>query len=212
MATVASQLLSSLRLQQYKEKQEPMTHAQLVEKAVHWLRRYRCGVVLSEQACVSGEMPDAIGWKRACHSVLVECKVTRSDFLADQAKPFRIKPELGVGCERFYLIPGGLVHSEELPAGWGLLEFRRGRIETTHPSATNLRTAAGFRCEMNLLLASLRRVEVRVEPQSITDFLKWKNRMAGYNRGTLPEGLASAEEEGNIFLEPDLTLVRGAGG
>jgi hypothetical protein len=211
MATVASQLLSSIRLQQYKEKQEPMTHAQLVEKAVHWLRRYRCGVVLSEQACVSGEMPDAIGWKRACHSVLVECKVTRSDFLADQAKPFRIKPELGVGCERFYLIPVGLVHREELPAGWGLLEFRRGRIETTHPSATNLRTATGFRCEMNLLLASLRRVEVRVEPQSITDFLKWKNRMAGYNRGTLPEGLASAEEEGNIFLEPDLTLVRGAG-
>ncbi len=43
---------------------------------------------------------------------------------------------------------------------------------------------------MNLLLASLRRVEVRVEPQSITDFLKWKNRMAEYNRGTLPEGLA----------------------
>ena len=79
-----------------------MTHAQLVEKAVRWLRRYRCGVVLSEQACVSGEMPDAIGWKRACHSVLVECKVTRSDFLADRAKPFRLKPEQGVGCERFY--------------------------------------------------------------------------------------------------------------
>ena len=50
---------------------------------------YRCGVVLSEQACVSGEMPDAIGWKRANHSVLVECKVTRADFLADRGKPFR---------------------------------------------------------------------------------------------------------------------------
>ena len=92
-----------------KPKAEAMTHAQLVEKAVHWLRRYRCGVVLSEQACVSGEMPDAIGWKRACHSVLVECKVTRSDFLADRAKPFRLKPEQGVGCERFYFAPAGLV-------------------------------------------------------------------------------------------------------
>src|SRR5207245_2165334 len=80
-----------------------MTHAQLVEKAVHWLRRYRCGVVLSEQACASGEMPDAIGWKRACHSVLVECKVTRADFLADRAKSCRQKPEQGVGSERFYL-------------------------------------------------------------------------------------------------------------
>jgi hypothetical protein len=182
-----------------------MTHAQLVEKAVYWLRRYRCGVVLSEQACVSGEMPDAIGWKRACHSVLVECKVTRSDFLADHAKPFRLKPEQGVGCERFYLVPAGLVRQEELPQGWGLLELHRGKIETAHPSAKNLRTATGFRYEMNLLLASLRRVEVRVEPQSITDFLKWKNRMAEYNRGTLPEGLEPAEEERNVFLEPDLT-------
>jgi len=182
-----------------------MTHAQLVEKAVRWLRSYRCGVVLSEQACVSGEMPDAIGWKRACHSVLVECKVTRPDFLADRAKPFRQKPEKGVGCERFYLAPAGLIPGEELPPGWGLLELRRGRIETTHSSAKNLRSASGFRCEMNLLLASLRRVEVRVEPQSITDFLKWKNRMAEYNRGAMPEGLLSAEEEPNEFLEPDLT-------
>jgi len=180
-----------------------MTHAQLVEKAVRWLRRYRCGVVLSEQACVSGEMPDAIGWKRACHSVLVECKVTRSDFLADRAKPFRLKPELGVGCERFYLVPAALISREELPRGWGLLECHGGRVETIQPSAKNLRTAAGFRYEMNLLLASLRRVEVRVEPQSITDFLKWKNRMAEYNRGSLPEGITSAEEEANVFLEPD---------
>jgi len=183
-----------------------MTHAQLVSKAVQWLRRYSCGVVLSEQACVSGEMPDAIGWKRACHSVLVECKVTRTDFLADRAKPFRLKPEQGVGCERFYLVPAGLMRREELLQGWGLLELRRGRIETVHPSARNLRSATGFRCEMNLLLASLRRVEVRVEPQSITDFLKWKNRMAEYNRGTLPEGLTAAEEELNVFLEPDQTL------
>jgi hypothetical protein len=178
-----------------------MTHAQLVEKAVRWLRHYRCGVVLSEQACVSGEMPDAIGWKRACHSVLIECKITRSDFLVDRAKPFRLKPDQGVGCERFYLVPVGLVRPEELPQGWGLLEQSRGRIETVLPAAKNLRSATGFRYEMNLLLASLRRVEVRVEPQSITDFLKWKNRMAEYNRGTLPKGLASAEEELNVFLE-----------
>ena len=181
-----------------------MTHGQLVEKAVRWLRAYRCGVVLSEQACVSGEMPDAIGWKQACRSVLVECKVTRADFLADRTKPFRQKPEKGVGSERFYLAPAGLVKIEELPPGWGLLEFRRGGVELTHPSAKNLRTAVGFRYEMNLLLASLRRVEVRIEPQSITDFLKWKNRMVEYNRGTLPEGLAAAEDETNVFLEPEI--------
>jgi len=167
---------------------------------VRWLRYYRCGVVLSEQACASGEMPDAIGWKRQCHSVLVECKVTRGDFLADRAKPFRLKPEQGVGGERFYLTPAGLVKPEELPAGWGLLEVRGRGVERVHASVKNLRTAAGFRCEMNLLLASLRRVEVRIEPQSITDFLKWKNRMAEYNRGTLPEGLVAEEKEANGFL------------
>jgi hypothetical protein len=180
-----------------------MTHAQLVEKAVRWLRRYRCGVVLSEQACANGEKPDAIGWKHVCHSVLVECKVTRSDFLADRLKPFRVKPEQGVGCERFYMAPAGLIRCDELSKGWGLIECRVGKIEVVHSSTKNLRSATGFRCEMNLLLASLRRVEVRIEPQSITDFLKWKNRMAKYNRGSLPEGLEAADDEANIFLEPE---------
>jgi len=150
-------------------------------------------------------MPDAIGWKKACHSVMVECKVTRADFLVDREKPWRQKPERGVGSERFYLAQPGLIKVEELPTGWGLLEFRRGRVEMIRESAKNLRTTVGFRYEMNLLLASLRRVEVRIEPQSITDFLKWKNRMAEYNRGSLPEGLTAAEAERNEFLEPELT-------
>ncbi len=178
-----------------------MTHAQLVEKAVRWLRAYRCGVVLSEQACASGEMPDAIGWKRASHSVLVECKISRADFLADREKPWRQKPERGVGCERFYLAPAGLLGPEEIPAGWGLLELRKRGVEMVKASAKNLRTAKGFRYEMNLLLASLRRVEVRIEPQSITEFLKWKNRMAEYNRGAMPEGILPPEEEANCFLD-----------
>lgn len=178
-----------------------MTHAQTVQKAVEWLRAYRCGVILSEQACASGEMPDAIGWKGSCHSVLVECKISRADFLADREKPFRQKAQLGMGCERFYLTPTGLLRPQELPAGWGLLEYRNRRIAMLQPSARNLRGATGFRYEMNLLLASLRRVEIRIEPQSITDFLKWKNRMAEYNRGALPEGIVPKEDEANFFLE-----------
>jgi hypothetical protein len=180
-----------------------MNHAFLVAKAVEWLRRYRCGVVLSEQACVSGEMPDAIGWKRACHSVLVECKISRADFLADRNKPFRQTPHLGVGSERFYLVPKALVRLEELPPGWGLLEYRNRGIETVRASKKNLRTEEGFRCEMNLLLASLRRVEIRIEPQTVTEFLKWKNRMAEYNRGSFPEGVTPPEEETNFYLRTD---------
>jgi hypothetical protein len=180
-----------------------MTHAFLVRTAVDWLRRYGCGVVLSEQACISGEMPDAIGWKQACHSVLVECKVSRADFLADRAKPFRHAPETAVGSERFYLVPRGLVAPDELPAGWGLLQHHDRKIEVIRPSRKNLRSDEGFRCEMNLLLASLRRVEVRIEPQTITEFLKWQNRMAEYNRGRYPEGLKPPEEESNPYLELD---------
>ncbi len=185
-----------------------MTHSQLVQKAVEWLRAYRCGVVLSEQACISGEMPDAIGWKRACHSVLVECKISRADFLADWGKRSRQKPDTGVGCERFYLTPKEMVRAGELPVGWGLLEYHNRSLTLAKASARNMRTAFGFRYEMNLLLASLRRVEVRIEPQSITDFLKWKNRMAEYNRGGLPKGILPAEEEVNYFLEAESSAPR----
>ena len=178
-----------------------MDHALLVRAAVAWLRRYRCGVVLSEQACVSGEVPDAIGWKRACHSVLVECKISRSDFLADRGKPFRHKPELGVGSERFYLVPRGLVRAEELPAGWGFLEYHKRSVHILRPSRKNFRSDEGFRCEMNLLLASLRRVEIRIEPQTITEFLKWQNRMAEYNGGQHPEGVTPPAMERNFFLD-----------
>ena len=181
-----------------------MTHQKLVDKAVAWLRRYGCGVVLSEQSCASGETPDAIGWKRGCHSVLVECKISRGDFLVDQQKPFRLKSGTGMGCERFYLTPSGLLDPEELAAGWGLLEVKGREVELVQASDKNFRSSKGFRYEMNLLLASLRRVEVRIEPQSITDFLKWKNRMAEYNRGSLPEGLTPSHDEANTFLCSEL--------
>jgi hypothetical protein len=187
-----------------------MTHAQLVEKAISWLRFYRCGIILSEQACINGEIPDAIGWKRANNSVLVECKISRSDFLADRAKPFREKADFGLGCERYYLAPAGLIRPEELPASWGLLEHRNRKIEMVKSSAKNLRSVKGLGFEMNLLLASLRRVEIRIEPESITEFLKWKNRMAEYNRGTLPKGLVSSVEENNVFLAVDSVTSLGS--
>src|SRR5580658_4536713 len=178
-----------------------MTHSQLIERAVRWLRSYRCGVVLSEQSCASGEMPDAIGWKRPCHSVLVECKISRADFLADREKPFRKQSKLGMGCERYYLTPRALLREDQLPGGWGLLEYHDRQVVQVRPSAKDLRSPNGFRHEMNLLLASLRRVEVRIEPQTLTEFLKWKNRMAEYNRGSLPKEIVPVEREANVFLD-----------
>ena len=166
-----------------------MEHEVLVEAAVNWLRSQRCGVVLSEQGCSSGEMPDAIGWKGKCHSIVVECKISRGDFLCDAAKPWRTSPEIALGCERYYMAPKGMIRETELPSGWGLLEFHAYKTTLVKKSKRNLRQDEGFKNEMNLLLASLARVEVRIEPRRITEFLKWKNRMAKYNGGAAPEGV-----------------------
>jgi len=69
----------------------------------------------------------------------------------------------------------------------------RGRVKMLKPSSPkSLRSAQGMKYEMNLLLASLRRVELRVEPQTITEFLKWKNRLAAYNGGFCRRGLSPA--------------------
>ena len=170
--------------------------------AVTWLRRrYKCGIILSEQFCASGEVPDVIAWKGFCTSVLVECKVSRADFLSDAAKPFREKPEEGMGSQRLYMAPAGIIGAKELPKHWGLLELQGRDVRVVaKPGRIDLRSEVGLMKEMNLLLASLRRVEVRIEPQTITDFLKWKNRLAEYNGGQLPEGIAAPSDEANPHL------------
>ncbi|EAZ98139.1 hypothetical protein MELB17_09653 [Marinobacter sp. ELB17] len=53
--------------------------------------------------------------------MLVECKASRSDFLADRNKPFRLDPDLGMGIYRFYLCLPGVIGVADLPDGWGLL-------------------------------------------------------------------------------------------
>ena len=177
-------------------------HAQLVARAVDWLRvSFKCGIILSEQYCATGEVPDVIAWKGFCKSVLVECKVSRADFLADAAKPFRVNPQEGMGSQRFYLAPAGIISANELPKHWGLLELhgRDARL-AVRPGRLDMRSEIGLMKEMNLLLASLRRVEVRIEPQTITDFLKWKNRLAEYNGGQLPEGVTEIGNETNPHL------------
>lgn len=98
-------------------------HHALVERAQRWLRgTCGCSAILAELKAftTSGECPDAIGW-RSEYSILVECKTSRSDFLADHKKPFRRNPELGVGTYRFFMCPPGVVGPEDLPPGWGLL-------------------------------------------------------------------------------------------
>lgn len=107
-----------------------MTHAELVAVAVRWLRgTRRCSVVFAEWAPLSVcEIPDAIGWDRGGHSTLVECKVSRSDFLRDRDKPSRRRGSASMGMRRWYLCPLGVLRPEDLPDGWGLAEVRGASV------------------------------------------------------------------------------------
>ncbi len=102
-------------------------HAGLVTEGVRWLRQLGARVVIPElkAATQAGEIPDVIGWKSG-YSILLECKMSRADFLADKKKYFREHPEKGMGNYRLYLCPEGLISPEELPKNWGLLYYQKG--------------------------------------------------------------------------------------
>ncbi|HHA2702408.1 TPA: hypothetical protein ACOEQH_000470 [Stenotrophomonas maltophilia] len=151
-----------------------LTHAELVLVAGRWLRGSAgCSVVLEElcAATGNGENPDAIGW-RCGQTMLVECKASRSDFLADRKKPFRADPSRGLGMYRYFMAPKGLLRADEMPERWGLLEvvgrrvFRtkghepgRGYWRMEDPWCFTPRFSDG---EVQMLLSAMARIKVRV--------------------------------------------------
>lgn len=99
-----------------------MTHSELVIIAYKYcLRQLSCGVAFRELKTLHSEICDVIGFGSGGHSVLIEVKISRSDFLADKKKPFRSNPQLGAGKNRYYCCPENLIKVEELPEGWGLI-------------------------------------------------------------------------------------------
>lgn len=103
-------------------------HEELNVMAAKWLRKNGFGVVATNIGCsLSREVVDAIGFRETC-SVLIESKVSRSDFKADMKKPERNGALKGVGLYRLYICPEGLIKPEELPKGWGLIYVKGKRI------------------------------------------------------------------------------------
>lgn len=145
---------------------ELLTHSQLVDIAERWLWGRNCGIVLRELTSLgTAEIPDAIGW-RSDTSILIECKVSRADFLADRSKPFRAEPNVGVGRWRFYLTSPGLVTVDELPTSWGLLETRGKVVRVVHGGPAGNYWAGGplaanERAEQGMLYSALRRLVIR---------------------------------------------------
>jgi len=136
------------------------THDDLVSRAEKWLRNTkRYGVVLTE--CHGEvEQPDAIAWKYSGReSAVVECKVTRSDFLADQKKTHRNhSSKFQLGRYRWYMVPRDLITADEVPDGWGLL-YVRGRRVTIEVDAPR-HSEIGWQMEMGLLVSELRKFQI----------------------------------------------------
>lgn len=115
-----------------------LDHDQLTRRASRWLEgSQRCAVVLVEPiAWSSREVPDAIGFMPNGHSVVVECKTSRIDFLGDKLKTHR---RLGrderfphcqsMGRERWYLIEDrSIIRDGDELFGWGVLHLRGSRV------------------------------------------------------------------------------------
>lgn len=148
------------------------THQDLVARAETWLRnsaayagiridaacRARCAVVLTEFVACTTEVPDAIGWANAGRiSFLVECKVSRADFLRDRKKWFRARPHVGMGVFRYYLTPKGMVSLDELPGGWGLLELSGRSVKVTRLAVQQ--SQRNQAAEMAMLWSQVRRFQ-----------------------------------------------------
>lgn len=137
-----------------------MSHAELVQRAARWLRgRMRCGVVLTERSALheTGEIPDAIGWKSG-HAHVVECKVSRADFLADREKRHRLDPMRGMGRFRYYMVLPGVAKAADCPAGFGLIEAQGRSARLLVPSQSfGISHEAG---EKALLISELRRYQL----------------------------------------------------
>lgn len=156
------------------------THHELVDIAHGYvLRNMGCGVAYKEVYCAGNERPDVIafsGW----HSVLIECKISRQDFLQDKKKPCR--QDKGMGKYRYYCCPTGLIKVEELPENWGLIYVnQKGRTKLIHrPDNYNRIWAdSGFErdllAELRLLYSILRRAE---EQKLIPNLFKPINKIA----------------------------------
>lgn len=136
-----------------------LTHSDLVQIAVRWLKRYhKCSRIYSEMTTGAMETPDAIGW-RVGFSRLVECKVSRSDFFRDQkTKTGAIYPEMGMGGQRWYLVPDGLVTANEVPEWCGLAYAKGKRVIVMKEAPERERWDA--RGELQMLLSAMRRMEL----------------------------------------------------
>jgi len=149
-----------------------MDHNYLVERAAKWLRNsQRCRVVATElHAGDTLEIPDAIGWKYDGTSILVECKVSVSDFKHDKYKEARkAAAELGVGKIRVYFVSKEVakyLQPKDIPEGWGLYVVGAKQVRKKVEATPQVLSAESVRREM-VMLGTLVATEKRAPTQDI---------------------------------------------
>lgn len=144
------------------------THTELVKIAERWLlKTIGCGAVFTELVTAAPEIPDALGL-RSDYTILIECKTSRADFFADRKKMFRQFPEMGVGDYRFYLCDEGLIRSDELPNGWGLIYWDGKKVKRiVGPKGNIWSNFQEFKLEKSsiqeyrILYSAIRRIHLR---------------------------------------------------
>lgn len=159
-----------------------MQHSTLVAMGVRWLGR-QCSVVLYEFSTPADENPDVIGWVPGAGSVLIECKLSRTDFLKDAMKMFRKNPRVGMGHRRYYLCPAELIQVKDLPAKWGLLWASKGQIIVMREARGH--AARNLAAEIYFLSSMLRRAQIRIGSRPLSEWLRGENRLEA-KRGIPP--------------------------
>jgi hypothetical protein len=139
--------------------EEGLTHKQLVLRLSKWLKftkRYK--IVISELSTINSETPDIIAWQGHASSILIECKTSRADFMADKKKHFRKSPTRGMGDIRYFAAPKGMLSIEEIPDGWGLLEVDDEKYIKEKKKPEFIQANKKNECVM--LMSALRRLEI----------------------------------------------------
>ncbi len=146
-----------------------VSHKTLCRIAAKWLRnscKERCPVVFVELVTAAFETPDVFGCNSS-NSIVIEVKRSRSDFLRDKKKFFRLYPEMGVGDFRYYLCPNEIIKPDDVPEKWGLIwvgenqkckvvkEILTGNINSQNPH----RFEKNARNERAIMYSALRRLQ-----------------------------------------------------
>lgn len=140
-------------------------HNEIIQILGIWLKKhnrnaevFNCSIVAKNLSTInmSGEIPDVIGWNY-WSSTLIEVKTSRTDFLKDSKKSFRINMKTGMGNFRYYCCPTGLIKESELPEKWGLLYLNdKNKIDIIKVAEHQ---EADMNCERHLLLSIIRRTK-----------------------------------------------------